>query len=61
MAGGVGNNPNGPSAQLKALTAENASLKQEIGTWLAKLNEAERRNGKKVCTEDFLDILTSCF
>eukprot|EP00088_Acartia_fossae_P025308 TRINITY_DN26132_c1_g1_i1.p1 TRINITY_DN26132_c1_g1~~TRINITY_DN26132_c1_g1_i1.p1 ORF type:complete len:304 (-),score=129.75 TRINITY_DN26132_c1_g1_i1:41-952(-) len=37
-----------PSGELESLRAENVRLKQEISTWMTKLNEAEKKNGKKV-------------
>jgi len=36
-----------PSADLQVLKNENTTLKQEISTWIGKLNEAEQKNGKK--------------
>jgi len=37
-----------PTAELEVLKNENTSLKQEISTWMSKLNEAEKKNGKTV-------------
>jgi len=41
------NGSKAPSSEILTLRKENTELKQEISTWITKLNEAERKNGKK--------------
>jgi len=49
-----------PSGELEALKSENTTLKQEVAAWMTKLNEAEKKNGKKIiCSTIPTDIKES--
>nr|ALS04219.1 aminoacyl tRNA synthase complex-interacting multifunctional protein 1-like protein [Acartia pacifica] len=50
--GQASSSANMPSAELKSLQSENASLKEDISLWIKKLNDAERKNGKTVFTSN---------